>query len=49
VVEVHSTELERACGRLLVELGYRPVIVNPRRVLPDYRPGLALNRWLVAG
>lgn len=48
VVEVHSAELERRCGRLLVEHGYRPLIVSQRRVLADYRPTDQLNRWLVA-
>jgi Methyltransferase FkbM domain len=48
VVEVHSASLEQDCGRLMTELGYRPTIVNPRRWLPDHRPGLELNRWLVA-
>jgi hypothetical protein len=47
VVEVHSAQLERVCGALLVEHGYRPTIVSQRRVLPDYRP-IAHNRWLVA-
>ena len=47
VIEVHSAELEDACGRLLVEHGYRPVVVHNRKVLPDYRT-LPHNRWLVA-
>ena len=47
LVEVHSEELKHQCGRLLVEHGYRPTIVNQRRVLRDYRP-IAHNRWLVA-
>lgn len=47
VVEVHSEELERRCGALLVAHGYRPAIVSQRRVLPDHRP-IAHNRWLVA-
>ncbi len=48
VVEVHSAKLERECGRFLTDRGYRLIIVNPRRWLPDYRPGIELNRWLVA-
>jgi len=47
LVEVHSEELERHCGRLLVESGYRPTIVNQREILRDYRP-IPHNRWLVA-
>jgi hypothetical protein len=47
VVEVHSQELEAECGALLVEHGYRPVIVNQRLLWPDLRP-IAHNRWLVA-
>jgi Methyltransferase FkbM domain len=48
IVETHSAELERACGRLLTEFGYRPVVVNQRLFLPDHRPTTNLNRWLVA-
>lgn len=48
VVEVHSLDLERAVGRLLVDHGYRPVVVSQRTFLPDRRP-MAHNRWLVAG
>lgn len=48
VLEVHSARLEHACGRLLVEHGYRPTIVHQRRVWPDHRPTQAVNRWLVA-
>jgi hypothetical protein len=47
IVETHSHDLENDCGRLLVEHGYRPIIVNQRRLLPDERY-LDLNRWLVA-
>lgn len=47
LVEVHSEELERHCGGLLVDHGYRPTVVNQRQVLRDYRP-IAHNRWLVA-
>lgn len=47
LVEVHSEDLERRCGALLAEYGYKPTIVNQRRVLRDYRP-TAHNRWLVA-
>jgi hypothetical protein len=48
VVEVHSADLEQACGRLLVEHGYGPRVVNQRRFLSDYRPTDEVNRWLVA-
>ena len=47
VVEVHSLELERRCGRLLVESGYHVRVISQRRLLPDRRPA-AHNRWLVA-
>jgi len=47
LVEVHSEELERRCGAMLVAHGYRPTIVNQRRVLRDHRP-IPHNRWLVA-
>ncbi len=47
IVETHSLELERSCGRLMVEAGYRPIIVHQRRVWPDYRP-IEHNRWLIA-
>ncbi len=47
VVETHSIELERACGVLLHDVGYQPVIVHQRTLWPDYRP-TAHNRWLVA-
>jgi hypothetical protein len=46
IVETHSIELEKACGRFLADHGYRPVIVDQRRLLPDQRGG-ELNRWLV--
>lgn len=48
VVEVHSARLERECGQLLVHHGYQPRIVNQRRIFTDYRPTLAVNRWLIA-
>lgn len=47
LVEVHSEELERRCGGLLVDHGYSPMIVSQRKILRDYRP-TAHNRWLVA-
>lgn len=47
IVEVHSAELERACGTWLVQRGYRPRVVNQRRFLPEHRPTVH-NRWLVA-
>jgi predicted RNA methylase len=54
IIETHTLELERQCGKLLRELGYRVTIVNQRRVLKEHRPALANlaggshNRWLVA-
>ena len=47
IVEVHSEDLEREAGRLLVESGYRPLVVSQRRLLPDRR-WTGQNRWLVA-
>ncbi len=47
IVETHSPELERDCGNLLVEHGYRPTIVDQRLIWPDRRP-VPFNRWLVA-
>jgi hypothetical protein len=48
IVETHSAELERQCGRLLVKHGYQPIIVKQRIVWPDHRPTREQNRWLVA-
>jgi hypothetical protein len=48
VVETHSLELERQCGRVLVECGYRPVIKHNRRVWREHRGGTPHNRWLLA-
>lgn len=47
ILETHGAGLERACGELLVEHGYRPVVVHQRRVLKEGRPNPE-NRWLVA-
>jgi len=47
IVEVHSWDLEREAGELLVAHGYRPLVVSQRRFLPDHRP-TGHNRWLVA-
>jgi hypothetical protein len=49
IVETHS-DGARACMRmcLLTACGFRPAIVNQRRLLPDHRPTSELNRWLVA-
>lgn len=47
VVEVHSREIEREAGGLLVDHGYRPIVVSQRRLWPDRRP-TEHNRWLVA-
>ena len=48
LVETHSPELERECGTLLAECGYRPLIKHNRRVWREYRGGAELNRWLLA-
>jgi hypothetical protein len=47
IVECHSAGLERACGDLLLELGYQPHVLTQRRLLPQNR-GIPHNRWLVA-
>jgi methyltransferase FkbM-like protein len=47
IVETHSAELERDCAELMIECGYRPRVVTPRRWLAENRP-LEHNRWLVA-
>jgi Methyltransferase FkbM domain len=47
IVEVHSMELERQCAELMLELGYRPLIVTERRWLRENRP-IEHNRWIVA-
>jgi Methyltransferase FkbM domain len=47
IVEVHSRELERDCGEILIGHGYRPIIVSQRKIAPDLRP-IEHNRWLVA-
>jgi hypothetical protein len=48
IVETHSAELERDCGALLLECGYRPLIKHNRKVWREYRGGLPVNRWLLA-
>jgi Methyltransferase FkbM domain len=48
IVEIHSAELERRCGELMIDRGYRVTIVNQRKFAPDHRPTKELNRWLVA-
>jgi hypothetical protein len=48
IVETHSRELEASCGQLLRASGYAPIVVDQRRVSPDFRP-VDHNRWLVAG
>ena len=47
IVEVHSLRLEAECGDFLLGLGYRPLVLTQRRVVPDRRI-VAHNRWLVA-
>jgi len=46
IVETHSPALEADCGAMLVDVGYRPVIVNQRRWFADQRCA-DMNRWLV--
>jgi hypothetical protein len=47
IVEVHSMDLERACGEILTRHGYELTVVSQRRIAADRRPG-EHNRWLVA-
>ena len=47
ILETHSAELEDACACVLVESGYAPRVITPRRILPQHRP-TGHNRWLVA-
>ena len=47
IVEVHSPDLERDCGDLLTDLGYRVTVVTPRKHLAQPRPA-AHNRWIAA-
>lgn len=47
VMEVHSEELERSCGLLLEKQGYKVIILDRSKFLPEYRPILH-NRWLCA-
>jgi methyltransferase FkbM-like protein len=47
IVETHSPELEQLCGRFLSAHGYRPVVVEQRRVWKELRP-IEHNQWLVA-
>ena len=47
IVETHTPDLERDCGDLLVEAGYRPVVIPQRRRFRQNRPA-AHNRWLAA-
>jgi hypothetical protein len=52
IVETHSRGLEDACGGALLEAGYRPRVINQRKLLRHDRswpPGTPRhNRWLVA-
>lgn len=47
ILETHSADLEDTCAQLLLDAGYTPWVVTPRRVLPQNRPA-EHNRWLVA-
>lgn len=47
IIEVHSLALERACGKILVDGGYRPTVVNQRSIWRENRQAQH-NRWLVA-
>jgi hypothetical protein len=52
IVETHAPGLEHACAALLIDHGYTPRVLTPRRLLPSDRPATrragAHNRWLVA-
>lgn len=47
ILETHSAELEDVCARQLIDAGYAPRVLTPRRILPQHRPATH-NRWLVA-
>jgi hypothetical protein len=46
IVEAHSLALEADSRALLEDAGYEIEVVDPRRLLPDYRP-ISHNRWLI--
>jgi hypothetical protein len=47
IIEVHGTEVEDACHRLLVDIGYTPIVVDQRyRMLREARAAFH-NRWLI--
>ena len=48
MVETHSLALEKECGQIMVECGYRPVIKHNRRIWREHRGGAPHNRWLLA-
>jgi hypothetical protein len=48
IVETHSKQLEDACGNLLIEYGYRPIIKHNRQIWREQRGGALHNRWLIA-
>lgn len=46
IVETHGADVEAACLEILRGAGYRPKIINQRRLFRESRQ-LAHNRWLV--
>lgn len=48
IVETHSKELERDCGVLLADCGYRPIVKHNRQIWREQRGGAPHNRWLLA-
>ena len=48
IVETHSKKLERDCGVLLADCGYRPIIKHNRQIWREQRGGAPHNRWLLA-
>lgn len=47
LIEVHGSDIERECLKILRSYDYSTTIVDQRRWLPEYRP-IPHNRWLVA-
>lgn len=46
IVEVHGQAIENRCMTILKDYGYRPIIVERRRFLAEFRP-TDHNRWLI--
>lgn len=47
VIEVHGADVEAECCRILRNVGYEPVIVNPRSYIGKQHRQMELNRWIV--